>query len=1406
VIRDNPDNVGQAPTCPDLQQSAPKFDKASDKRDSRSEGGLVASESGSSSGPHPASPARVASQQEFGRELSLLRRAAGLTVRQVARRAALPASTAGDYFAGRHLPPLSQPDVLERIVRSCGITDAGEHLQWQDAAERARCGPGRRDGAAPTPPRGRAPYRGLASFQPADADWFFGREDLIGRLIELAGQARLAGQPLTVVGQSGSGKSSLLRAGLIPALNDGRVPGLGPGGWPAVLLTPGASPLMALARELLAVRPADRRPPQPPGSGAGPAAATGPAATGPAADPALGAADPTAGTDPAAGLAARLQAEPASAARLGEGDTAIPAAIIVDQFEQVFTACPDEAQRQAFIAALCALAARTLVVLGLRADCYGHALRYGQLAAALQERQLAVGPMSEDQLRRAILEPARRAGIGVSEGLVELLLRDLPPGPAGTSGRAAGALPLLSHALLATWERSAAGELTVADYRASGGIGDAIARTAEAAYGALSEADREQAHWLFLRLVQVSDDSIETRYRVPLAELSGDGNPSAGTGVLSRFVDERLITVTAEAAEITHDALLAAWPRLREWIASDREGLRIRRRITDAARAWADSGEDSGGLSRGGQLAVARDWAADPLRHGALAPAVGQFLSASVAHERATVETERRRSRRLSQLVAALAALVLVTVGLTGYAFAQRRAAMTAQLVADSRELAVEAAQLRDQDPSIAAQLSLAAYRTARTPAALASLLESSGTPAAARLADSADVVEAVALSSRRHLLAVAAADGSLRLWNVTRPGEPVPVGPPLADGPGSLFAVAFSPDGETLAAAGTGKVIRLWDVRDPRHPVPATRALTGPASSVYGLAFSPDGKILAAGSADAAVRLWTVPGPGGPPPAATGPLATLAGPGGDVQAVAFSPDGQLLAAGTAGRAVGLWNVSRPQRPVPVGRPLTGPARAVLSVAFSPDGQLLAAGSQDDKVWLWRLAGSSRAPGPPHPTSRHPTSQDLASRDLTPQGLAPLTGATDWVNSVAFSPDGTVLAAGSSDDSVRLWDVSTRRMLGTLRHPGVVTSVAWDGGHELASGCADGTVRLWTLPPPVLAAAAGVNSLAFALAGRSLVVASQDLEVWNPATRTEEASAAVPGTFVNSVAYARRSGLLAAGYGSGGVQLWRVTGGRLAPAGPVLPSPAPSAVESVAFSPDGQTLASGSDDGQVRVWDVRDPARPVLLAKVPDSADQVFCVVFSPDGKILAAASTDNLTRLWDIAAPARPVRLGAALRGTTSYDMSAAFSPDGKTLAIGSADKTVHLWDVADPGRPVLLGSPLTGPQGYVYSLAFSPDGHDLAAGITDDSVWLWNTSDAARPTLIAQLTGPAGHVYSVAFSPDGQTLAAGSADGTVRLWDTGEHAAASAVCATAGQPLTRSQWTSYDPGRDYAPPCPAP
>ena len=1269
-----------------------------------------------------ADPSRIATQQDFGRELTNLRTVAGLTVRQVAQASGLPISTTGDYFSGRHLPGSSQPDQLIRMLQACGLTDAAEQAQWLDALRRARRSPGKRKPAD-------APYRGLARFEPEDAQWFFGREEIADLLAELVGsQSSQAtdGLPLVLVGPSGSGKSSLLRAGLIPRLSG-----------PFVILDPTVASGAALRARL-----------------------------------------------------AELSAE--------------PSAVIVDQFEAVFTHWPDEAEQRAFIAELCDVARSRLVVLALRADFYEQALRHPGLARALQARQVVLGSMTAEQVRRAITEPARLARLDVEDGLVRLLLRDLAPprshefnsndnvrqpnlhGNVANGARATGTelaayepgqLPLLSHAMLATWENSRGSALTIGDYLASGGIREALVRTAEGAYAALRPEEQDLARRLFLRLVHFADNAPLTRATVELSELRGPGGQSADHA-LSRFVDERLITLDANTAQITHDALLTAWPRLRSWIDAGRDDLRTRRRISEAARAWRDAGRETAALWRGSQLAIARDWTADQDKRASLGSLASEFVSAAIAEDQARERAERHRARRLQRLVAALTVLVVAVCGLAAYAFQQRQTAGTARDNANSREMAVEAGQVRGLDAPVAAQLSVAAYRMAQTPQAIASLIESTGSPSAERILDSTGVVQSVSLAPDHTVLAVAAADGSLRLWQIARQGHPVPIGGLLEhDSADPLYSTAFSPDGKILAAAGAGRSISLWNITDPAHPVLLGKPLTGPANTIYSVVFSPDGKTLVAGSADDTARLWDVSDPahavplGKPLPDATG----------YIESVAFAPGGTLLALGSADGTVRLWNVANLLRPLPVGRPLTGPGNIVTSVAFSPDGHLLAASSQDDKVWLWRIS---------------------------PHGAAPdgtLTNATDWVNAVAFSPDGSELAAGTSDASVLVWNVADRSLIATLPHPQPVTSLAWDGPGRLAAGDADGTVSLWQVPPPVLLTGSPAYDAVYSPDGTMLAVSSQDsLQLWSATSRKQLAAQPVPGTFVNAVEFAPRAHVLAATYGDGMFQMWSTAGGNLVPLGQPVRASATGMTETVAFSPNGQLVATGGDDGTLRLWSVQDPARPRLVASEHDSGTYVLGAAFSPDGNVVAAASADNLTRLWDVAEPARPVLLGRPLRGPSSYAISAAFSPDGKLLAIGSADKTVRLWDVADPARPKPVGTPLTGPTGYIYGVAFSADGNTLAAAATDGTVWLWNVATPARPDLIATLTGPDGHVYSVDFAPAGNELAAASADGTVRLWNTNPATADAAVCADAGQSITRQEWATYAPGVSYQPPCP--
>jgi WD40 repeat protein len=442
----------------------------------------------------------------------------------------------------------------------------------------------------------------------------------------------------------------------------------------------------------------------------------------------------------------------------------------------------------------------------------------------------------------------------------------------------------------------------------------------------------------------------------------------------------------------------------------------------------------------------------------------------------------------------------------------------------------------------------------------------------------------------------------------------------------------------------------------------------------------------------------------------------------------------------------------------------------------------------------------------------------------------------NWANTVAFSPSGDEIAAGTSSSNVLVWNLATHRLVATLPHPQPVTSVAWDGPDRIAAGSADGTVSLWALPAPVLTTGGPPTTIAYSPDGSALAVGAGSIELWDTARRTLLASRALPAHVYTNATVFRPAGsggsgsggsggsgsggtaggaLLAVALSTGAVEL--LNGTTLAPVGtPFSVITGAGTAESVAFSPNGKLLATGADDGSVRLYDVTDPAHPRLLqvTHIPGPVNSVYTVVFSPDGTTLAAASLNNVVQLYRVTggsasgspAGARLSVAGPALGGMASYPVGLAFTPNAATLAVANADKHVYLFDIADPARTRLLGTPLAGPSGNVWAVSVSPDGTTLAASANDGTVWLWNIAHPSAPTLTATLSGLPGHVFSVVFSPNGRQLAAASYDDdTVRLWDTSPAAAEAAICSNLGQPLSEADWTSDVPGVPYRAPCSA-
>lgn len=1172
------------------------------------------------------------------------------------------------------------------------------------------------------------PYKGLRAFTEADAADFFGRETLIQELLARMGEVGDPASPsprqelarfLAVVGPSGSGKSSVVRAGLLPSLREGGLPGSDK--WFIVEMLPGAHPWEELEAALLRIA-----------------------------------------VNPPESLLAQLREDERgllrAVRRVLPADESVELVLIIDQFEELFTLVADEDTRLHFLNSLVAAVldprSRLRLVITLRADFTDRPLRYVDFGELLRQRAEFVLPLTPDELEQAIAGPAHRVGLSLEPGLVAAISRDVGDEP--------GALPLLQYALTELFERSTSNVersgpslLTKQAYQAIGGVLGALARRADELYNSLDSAGQEAARQLFLRLITLGEGTEDTRRRGLRSEveaLSGDSTPSLtlplaggedfslpspggttagraerGTGgegetsietVIELFGKHRLLTFDRDpitrgpTVEVAHEALLREWGQLREWLDASRNDIRLQRLLAAASVEWREAHQEPSFLLRGARLDQFAGWA--ETTNLALTPEERSFLEASLsdredrrAEEEARqrreletaqklAETESRRAseqarsaRRLRWLAVGLAVFLLAAVGAAWFASNQRSIAQNNFVTAERIRLASQAQIALDNGeggdlPALLALRSLQHGYSPEADAALLTALKRGFTRQ--RYLGHTDRVHDARFSPDGRYVLTASDDHTARLWD-TQTGQELRQ---FSGHTALLNTATFSPDGHYVLTNALDQTSRLWDVETGQE----LRRFTGHTNDRWGVAFSPDGRHVVGGDG-AVARLWET---------TTGQeLRQFVGHTDTIVWVEFSPDGRYVATSSNDKTARLWDAATGQEL----RQFSGHTDIVNTVKVSPDSQYLLTTSFDQTARLWELE--------------------------TGREIRRFVGHTSFVIIASFSPDGRYIVTGGNDKTARLWEAASgqevRQFIG---HTDAIWAATFSpDGRYVLTGSQDRSARLWeveinTEPAILNSYTAGLDSMNVCAIGQYVVTGDGEgvLRHWD--TKTD-----------NSL---RETTRLAAGIINAQAFSWDMT----------LP-----------LGPPPRYVMTASGDGLARLW-VTETGEE--LRQFSGHIGPVWDVVFSTDDAYVLTGGEDHTARLWE-AQTGQEVR---QLTGHSGPVRSVAFSSDNRYALTGSEDHTARLWDV-QTGQEVRQ---LIGHSGPVRDVAFSWDGGPfgppnsefILTGSEDGTTRLWETETGRE---VRQFVGHSNQVVRVAFSPDGRYVLTGSADQTARLWD---------------------------------------
>ncbi|WP_063800834.1 nSTAND1 domain-containing NTPase [Mastigocoleus testarum] len=1130
-----------------------------------------------------------------------------------------------------------------------------------------------------------SPYRGLFAFREEDSQFFFGRENFTDMLLEAVYH-----QPLVaVIGSSGSGKSSVVFAGLVKHLRDTN-------NWHFIDFRPGSRPLFSLAAGLVSQEESHL--------------------------------NRTERLRSTRNLASDLKQYENGLLDVIDDilreDPSKRLLLIADQFEELYTLCKDPEERKAFLDRLLEAINNSrnfTFVITLRADFLGQALSYRPFADALQYADLKLGPMTEEELQAAVEKPAALLGVTIEEGLIERILSNVSAEP--------GDLPLLEFALTQLWGKQQDAQLTHIAYDKIGGVEAALACYAQDAYNQLKSKEKERAQRIFIQLVHPGQGAEDTR-RVAIRTEVGEEN----WDLVSRLADARLVVTGydektgLETVEIVHEALIRNWGQLQEWMQQDRDFRFWQEQLRSAMRTWESSGKDEGGLLRGKPLTDALYWHEKRLVELSLAER--NFIKLSLELRSHNSKKQRRRQQFT---ILGLSSGLIIALSLAGVAWWQSQNSAkneiislinaTEELLASGQEFDALKNSLKAADKLTQIHQDKADLKLQVT-AVLGQALH--GVKQFNRLERHTSYVENAIFSPDGQTIVTTSHDRTVKFWN--RKGqmlktfdahdrilESISFSPDgqifvttsqddtakLWNREGKLLktlredtnhdvnSVAFSPDGKIFATASDDRTVKLWN-REGQ----LLKTFRGHRDWVHSVTFSPDGKILASASKDRTVKLWNREGQ---------ILKTLAStePDGKIEhserenSVSFSPDGKTLA--TVGeKIVKLWN-----KEGELLNSFLGDSTRVNSVKFSPNGQTLATAGNDKKVKIWSREGKL---------------------------LKTLIGHNALVNSANFSPDGKILASASTDHTVILWNLDNKLFPTLTKHKDWVNSVTFSPDSQiLATASNDKTAKLWNRKGELLQTLTGhsdrVNGVGFApnkgstsqgIGQRIIVTVSDDktVKLWNIKGQLLKTLHNAHGDRINSVTFSPNGQIFATASDDKTIKLWNLKGHLVN----TFTAQHQDRVNSVTFSTDGKILATTSNDLTVKLWN----RQGQLLNTLIGHHSWTRRVAFSPDGKTIATSSLDNNIKLWN-----RSGKFLKTLTGHRNHVQGLSFSPIrmttqegfGQILASASHDGTVKLWN-----REGQLLKTLTGHSDFVTSAKFSPDGKILATGGWDKKVILWN------------------------------------------------------------------------------------